>query len=114
MVTRKQKVAVDKIIENHGNVSKAMREAGYSDASAKNPSNLLDSKGFIQLMDERGLTDYLIVDALVEDITSKPGNRTAELQLAVKMRGRQIDRIEQDINHSGDVTFINNVPRPQK
>lgn len=98
MATEKQKIAIDKIVENHGNVSKAMREAGYSEATAKNPSNLLDSKGFMQLMDERGLTDGLIIDALVEDIKSKPGNRTPELQLAVKMRGRQIEKLDMTTN----------------
>jgi hypothetical protein len=98
MATEKQKLAIDKIVENRGNVSKAMREAGYSPATAKNPSNLLDSKGFMELMDERGLTDSLIIDALVEDIVSKPGNRTAELQLAVKMRGRQVDKLDMTTN----------------
>lgn len=46
MPTIKQKIAVKKIIENRGNVSKSMREAGYTESSAKNPSNLTDSAGY--------------------------------------------------------------------
>lgn len=94
MATKKQEKALDKLVENGGNVSKAMRDAGYSPATAKTPAKLLDSKGFIELMDEKGLTDDFIVTALVEDIRSKPGQRTQELTLAIKMRGRMIDKLD--------------------
>jgi hypothetical protein len=43
--------AVLKTIENGGNVSKAMREAGYSEATAHNPQKITDGpawKGFMQ------------------------------------------------------------------
>ena len=46
MATTKQKQAVAKIIENHGNVAKSMREVGYTEASARNPRNLTDSDGY--------------------------------------------------------------------
>ena len=46
MATTKQKKAVQKIIENHGNVSKSMREVGYTHNTAKKPTNLTESKGF--------------------------------------------------------------------
>jgi len=94
MPTSKQKRAVDKMVENGGNASRAMLEAGYSENTAHTPSKLLNSKGFMELMDEKGLTDTLIVDALVEDIKAKPGNRTQELTLAVKLRGRIIERAD--------------------
>lgn len=112
MATTKQKNALSKIVENGGNVSRAMRDVGYSPETAKSPSKLLDSKGFMQLMDEKGLTDDLIITSLVDDIKAKPSNRTQELTLAVKMRGRMQDRVEQDITHHGDVVFTNVVPRP--
>jgi hypothetical protein len=99
MPTKRQENALKKMVENGGNVSKAMREAGYSPATAKTPSKLLDSAGFIELMDKLGLTDDLIVNALVEDIGSKKGNRVAELGLAVKMRGRIIEKA--DITSNG-------------
>ena len=92
--TMKQRAAAKKIVENGGNVSKAMRDAGYSKETAKSPAKLLDSKGFIQLMDELGLTDDFIVRALRDDIESKPGNRTQELALAAKMRGRSSEKID--------------------
>ena len=51
MATHKQKLAASKILENRGkSVSKAMREVGYSPATAKNPSNLTNSIGWIELM----------------------------------------------------------------
>lgn len=40
-------------MENHGNVSKAMIQAGYSPATAKNPKNLTMSKGWQELMEEQ-------------------------------------------------------------
>ena len=100
MATEKQKRAVNKIVENGGNVSKAMRDVGYSAETAKSPAKLTESKGFIELMDKLGLTDNLIVNALVEDINMKPQNRTQELTLAVKMRGRLVDRA--DITSNGN------------
>ena len=94
MATAKQKKALENMAENGGNVSKAMRDAGYSPQTAKTPAKLLDSVGFMKLMDEKGLTDSLIIESLVEDIKTKKGNRTSELTLAVKMRGRITDRVD--------------------
>jgi len=50
MATNKQKKAIEKIVENHGNVSKGMIEAGYSPQTAKNPKNLTKSKAWNDLM----------------------------------------------------------------
>lgn len=52
MATLKQKLAVKKIIENGGVVSRGMRAAGYSKETAANPKNLTDSKGWQELMNE--------------------------------------------------------------
>lgn len=98
--TAKQKKALDIMVENGGNVSKAMRQAGYSAETAKTPSKLTDSQGFTKLMEERGLTDTLLVDALVEDIKNKTGNRVAELTLAAKLRGREKNSL--DITTGGE------------
>lgn len=94
MATAKQKKAIQKIVENHGNVSKAMREAGYADASAKNPKNLTESKGFKELCEDCGLTDDLIIKSLVEDIKMKPQNRKPELELGAKIKGLITDKID--------------------
>lgn len=103
MTTVRQELALEKIVENGGNVSQAMREVGYSEASVNNPSSLTKSKGFLELCEIKGLTDSLLINALVEDINTKKGNRKAELELGFKIRGRLITR--QDITS-------NNLPIP--
>jgi len=57
MATLKQKKAVKNIVENRGNISKGMKDAGYTEATAKNPKNLTESKGFQELLNE-----YLMKD----------------------------------------------------
>lgn len=87
-MTKKQRLATTNLVENGGNASKAMRDAGYSPTTARTPSKLTSSKGFRQIMEQYGLTDELLISALVEDIKSKKGNRRAELELAFKLKGR--------------------------
>lgn len=52
MASLKQKIAFKEITENHGNASAAMRKAGYSENTIKKPTNLTNSKGFVELMEE--------------------------------------------------------------
>lgn len=52
MATQKQRKTAEKLVENRGSVSAAMRDAGYTAASAKNPKNVTKSKGWQELMDE--------------------------------------------------------------
>ena len=52
MATEKQKKAFINSVENGGNISKAMRDAKYSDKTAKNPDKLTKSKGWEELCDE--------------------------------------------------------------
>jgi hypothetical protein len=61
MATEKQKMAFGKIVENHGNISKTMKEVGYSENSAVNPKNLTESKGWKELMEEH-LPDRLLAE----------------------------------------------------
>lgn len=97
--TLKQKRAVDNMVVNGGNVSKAMRDAGYSLETAKSPSKLTDSKAFEELIEEAGLTDEFLLGALKYDIEKKKKNRKQELELAFKVKGRLKDKHE----HSGNV-----------
>jgi hypothetical protein len=46
MSTIRQKRAITEMVENGGNISKAMISAGYSAATAKTPGKLTGSKGF--------------------------------------------------------------------
>ncbi len=60
-VAEKHKRVVKRVIENGGNVTKAMREEGYSEAYVHNPQKLTGSKSFKELMDE-----FLPEDELVQ------------------------------------------------
>ena len=108
-VTLRQRKAVDLIVENGGNVSRAMIGAGYSKQTAKTPQKLTESQGFKELCNERGLTDNFLIGALVHDIKNKKLDRSKELALAFKITGRMIDKSEthsfQHINIS-DNDFI--------
>lgn len=96
MATIKQRKALDRIVENGGNVSRAMMEVGYTPATAKTPQKLTESLGFRQLCEERGLTEKFLVDALVEDIQLKPQNRKAELELGLKIIGKLTETPQQN------------------
>ena len=52
MPTIKQKKAFDKSVENRGNITKAMRDAGYSEATINNPKDLTDSLGWKELLEK--------------------------------------------------------------
>lgn len=52
MPTIKQKLVASKLVENGGNMGLAMRESGYSPATAKTPQKLTTSKGWATLMKE--------------------------------------------------------------
>ena len=106
MATIKQKKAIDKIIDNHGNVSKAMKDVGYTKATAKNPSNLTDSKGYQQLCSDYGLTDRLLLDSLVTDIKNKIGKRERELALGFKIKGRMVEKVDIEVKQIDGFMYI--------
>lgn len=58
--TLRQQKAIQNVMENKGIVSKAMRDAGYSPKTAKNPKVLTESKTWERLM-EKHLPDKLLV-----------------------------------------------------
>ncbi|MEK7228182.1 MAG: hypothetical protein AAB681_02395 [Patescibacteria group bacterium] len=87
MATQKQRLATQKSVENGGNITEAMRYAGYSEKTINNPSNLTQSKGFRAILEDSGLTETLVASALVEDIEKKPQNRVKELALASDILG---------------------------
>jgi hypothetical protein len=97
--TIKQKRAAEIAVENGGNISRAMREAGYSPATAKNPDKLTKSLAWQDLL-EHYLPDDMLLDALSEDIQVKKGNRTPELTLAAKMKGRLTEKV--DVTTAGE------------
>lgn len=94
MTTIKQEIALQNMVENGGNMGQAMKDAGYSGNTAKTPQKLTGSKGFIELCEEYGLTENLLLNALVEDIVSKKGNRKAELELGFKIKGLLVQKTD--------------------
>lgn len=68
MASQKQKKAIANLVENGGNVSKAMRDAGYSVETAKTPAKLTQSKGFQNLMKQMGVDDEKLVHVLREGL----------------------------------------------
>lgn len=100
MTTVKQELALSKVVENGGNITRAMRDVGYSEATINNPSNLTRSKGFLELCEDKGLTDDFLLQALVQDIQDKKGNRKAELELAFKIKGKLIQKTDITSNFS--------------
>lgn len=52
MATIKQKKAFKAVVENGGNVSRAMLDVNYSPATAKTPQKLTESVGWQELLDE--------------------------------------------------------------
>lgn len=69
MATERQLKAIDNLVENRGNVSKAMRDAGYPPITAKNPKNLTESKAFQELMSE-AITDKKLIKVIDDGLTA--------------------------------------------
>jgi hypothetical protein len=103
MATEKQQRALENLVENGGNVSRAMRDAGYSENTAKTPSKLTTSKGYQDLLDAY-LPDDMLLRALSDDIEKKEGNRKAELELAFKLKGKMIEK--QDLTSNGQTLQV--------
>lgn len=115
--TIKQKVAFKNIMENHGNISKGMRAAGYDDTTAKNPKNLTNSEGWKQLMEEyfpdedlvrivkEGLSATRVISAVnankqaikaTTDFIDVPDfpSRHRYLETALKLKKKLTDRLD--------------------
>ncbi len=52
--------AIKNVVDNGGNKSKAMRDAGFSDAYSKNPHKFFKNKGYLAILDKAGLTDEFL------------------------------------------------------
>lgn len=101
----RQQKALANLVENGGNVSKAMIDAGYSPATAKTPQKLTESDSFIALMEQEGITDQLMLHTLRDglkaekvvivgngddafaDVQPDHQNRHKFLETAIKLKG---------------------------
>lgn len=69
MSTDKQEKALEKMVENGGNASRAMRDVGYSENTAKTPQKLTNSKGWQTLLNER-VKDKKLIDVLNDGLSA--------------------------------------------
>lgn len=118
--TLKQKLAIEKVMEKHGNISSAMREVGYKLATAKNPKNLTESKGWGELMDKylpdtellevhkKALHATKIHGSLTEpdrEVDDIPTSLKA-VELGYKVKGKlQETQVLQQFNVGGEMTI---------
>lgn len=108
MATIKQKKAVKKIIENHGNVSKGMEEAGYEKNTAHNPKNLTNSKGWQELMKEH-LSDKKLSKVHDEGLKAERDGKADHptrhkyLDTAYKLKGKYApEKVELEVDEKVD------------
>lgn len=87
--TIKQRTAFNNSLENRGNIGKAMREAGYTEAYASNPKQLTESKGWQQLLKEK-LPDELLADVHYKGLTEPKSWDTKHkyLKTAYELKGK--------------------------
>jgi hypothetical protein len=104
MATDRQKAALDNLVKNGGNVSRAMIDAGYSPNTAKTPKKLTQSAAYGELL-EAFLPDDMLLRALADDIEGKQLNRKAELELAFKLKGKMVDK-QEHTNPDGNLKTI--------
>ena len=98
MATIKQKLATKNVVGNGGNVTKAMRDAKYAEATLNTPQKLTESKGYKEELANYGLTEELVKSSLVEDIEKKPQRRSQELGLAADiLKLRETPKIQINI-----------------
>lgn len=60
MATLKQKFAASKMVENGGNISMSMMQAGYAPSTAKTPQKLTQSKAWPGLMEKYFPDQFLL------------------------------------------------------
>ena len=111
--TRKQKDTAKAVIENRGiSSAEAMRKAGYSEATIKNPSQIMESEGVKDALAEYGLTEELIASSLVEDIQEKKKNRLDELRFGaelLKMTGSNGPAVAVQVNIKKVTEKVDNI-----
>lgn len=89
----RRKKAAELAVANGGNISRALLDAGYPPATAKNPHKVTNSASWQELM-EAYIPDDKLLRALDDDIEKKEGNRATELALAFKLKGKMVERTD--------------------
>jgi len=84
MATIRQRAAAKNLVGNGGNVTQAMRDAGYSENTLNTPGKLTQSKGFISILED------LQTDLGAAGVNSKKLARVIKQGLAAKQPGKLI------------------------
>jgi hypothetical protein len=102
------------LVENGGDKGKAIRDAGYSESMVHTPSKVLESKGFIQALEQSGLDIETLNGYLAHDLKKKKENRLGELTLAYKLHGKLRETVSENktliLITSGESATRYNVP----
>lgn len=92
-----------KLIFKGASVSSAMRQVGYKAATAKNPKNLTESKGWQQLLDEYISDEELVAIHKVGLRNSDPNVRFRYMDSAYKLKGSYAPEKHATLNVNVDV-----------
>jgi hypothetical protein len=102
--------ALENIIENRGNVSRAMLDAGFSEAYARNPHQFVATKLFKELVEEY-LPDEFLAEQHRELFNQKqlayftfPKTMEDE-EIEIKMKNNGLDLINIQISKNGKMAF---------
>lgn len=109
MATIKQEKAVKNLVGNGGNVTKAMRDAEYSENTINTPQKLTESKGFQELWD-KVIPDNLLTTVHKEGLEAVRGEepdyavRHKYLDSAYKLKGAYAP--DKSLNINVDIKHI--------
>jgi len=105
MATNKQKAALAKILENPSKpVSVIMEEVGYEPNTAKTPNkNLLQTQGFIQLLEEHGLDDDSLARRHKELLHTDDNIAIKALDMAYKVKSHYAPEKSVQVQVKGEV-----------
>lgn len=88
MSSLRQKKVASKLMENNGNVSKTMRESGYSKNYAKNPQTFLNSQSWQELV-EQYLPDKKVAERLQKALDNENDNIALKaIDISLKVKGK--------------------------
>lgn len=88
-ITTRQKRAFKKVYEENKPVAVAMREVGYTDATAKNPHVLTKSDGWLALLDKYGVSDNDLAEVHSKLLRSDNEQiQTKALDIGYKVKGK--------------------------
>lgn len=115
MPSTKQRLVIGRILADPSQtLYSAMIASGYSHNTAKAPGkNLVNRESFQDLLEEY-LPDDMLLGALKDDIQTKKGNRSKELDLAFKVKGKLTPNVESQSTYNTQININDATPRGQE